>query len=252
MTLVGSCSTPASVLSPTASPLPSPTVTIAFPTLVPTSTWTPGPVPSPTAGSAPGLGALVLYDTFDGPGLWELTSTSTGAASIDGGRLTLAVRTPGAYHLARRAQPDAEDFYAAVDTYPQVCNPQDEYGLTVRTDALGEYYRFMIGCDGTARISRVLEDGSRALTLRIPSLAIIAGAPTHNRLEVWAEGLDLKLAVNGTEVASVRDAALRRGTFGLLARAGQGGQITVSFDNLSVRGLVDASPTPHQAATASP
>jgi hypothetical protein len=144
---------------------------------------------------------------MDDPSAWELATTASGGAAITDGRLTLSVRMPRAYHSARRPAPIVGDFFAEVDLYTEVCNPGDEIGLTARGRGLVEQYRFLIGCDGTARITRVLEEGSRALTLRVASPAIQAGAPTHNHLAIWLRGLDLKLFVNGDEVLTVRRGA---------------------------------------------
>jgi hypothetical protein len=110
----------------------------------------------------------------------------------------------------------------------------------------------LIGCDGTARISRVLQDGSSALTLRVETPAIIRSAPATNHIAVWANGLDLKLFVNGDQVVAARDAALVEGTFGLIARAGSGGQVAVAFDDLVVRGLAVSERTSIPATSPPP
>jgi hypothetical protein len=243
---------PPATTSPTVPPAPTLTASVAFPTLIPTTTWTPAPSLTPTADVRGGIGPVVLFDTFDEAGPWELSTSATGASEINLGKLTLAVRAPRAYQDAQREAPSMADFYAEVEVHTQLCNPGDEFGLTARGNALGEHYRFLIGCDGSARITRFLQDGSRALTLRVETPAIIAGAPAVNRLAVWAMGLDLKLFVNGDEVVAARDAALDRGTFGVIARAGSSGQVAVSFDNLVVRALSDALATASAAATAPP
>ena len=236
--LMWSCQAPppAAVAS---TPLPSATTTatVAFPTVIPSATWTPGATFTPTSDNRPGIGPILWDDPFDDPRAWDLPTTATGAADIHDGQLTLAVRSPRRYQSANRESPAIADFYVEVDVLTKLCNPGDEFGLTVRGNPLGEHYRLLIGCDGTARISRVLQDGSRALTLRVETPAIVPGAPAVNRIAVWANGLDLKLFVNGDEVVAARDAALGEGTFGLIARAGPGGQVAVAFDNLVVRGL---------------
>jgi hypothetical protein len=189
---------------------------------------------------------------MDDPSAWELATTASGGAAITDGRLTLSVRTPRAYHSARRPAPIVGDFFAEVDLYIEVCNPGDEIGLTARGRGLVEQYRFLIGCDGTARITRVLEEGSRALTLRVASPAIQAGAPTHNHLAIWLRGIDLKFFVNGEEVLTVRDAALATGNLGVIARAGPGGQVSASFDDLAVYAVTDPRRTPSPQPTSNP
>ncbi len=221
--------------SPTSVEQPAPTPTdVPFPTLIPTATWTPEASTTPTRDPQLGLGALLFSDTFELSAPWDLSSSASGSAAILNGRLTLAIRAPREYHWSLRTEPLAADFLARVEIRTEVCSPGDEFGLIARANAMGEQYRFLIGCDGTARISRVLETGSRALTLRVESPAILAGAPAVNQLTVRARGLDLALLVNGEEVATVRDAALVSGRFGLLARAGPEGQVSVKFDDLTV------------------
>jgi hypothetical protein len=228
----------------TAEVAPTETSTVAFPTVVSSATWTPGPTLTPTADLQPGFGPLIFHDRMNDLAAWELATTASGGAAITDGRLTLSVRAPRAYHSARRVEAVVGDFYAEVDVYTEVCSPGDEIGLTARGGGLGEQYRFLIGCDGTARITRVLEEGSRALTLRIADPRILSGAPAHNHLAIWLRGLDLKFFVNGDEVLSVRDAALTRGDLGVIARAGSGGQVSVGFDDLIVYTLVDPRATP--------
>ena len=228
---------------PTEPVAPTRTATVAFPTVIPTATWTPGPTLTPTVDLQLDFGPLLLDDPMDDPSAWELAPSASGGAAFTDGRLTLSVRTPRGYQSAFRADPVVGDFFAEVDVVTDVCSAGDEVGLTARGGGLGEQYRFLLGCDGTARITRILEDGSRALTLRVASPAIHSGAPAQNRLSIWLRGLDLKFLVNGEEVLAARDAALTRGTLGVIARAGPGGQVSVGFDNLRLYALADTNPT---------
>jgi hypothetical protein len=187
---------------------------------------------------------MILDDPMDESAAWELTTTASGGAAFSEGRLTLSVRVPRGTYSARRIEPVVGDFYAEIDASTEVCSPGDEIGLTARGGGSGEQYRFLIGCDGTARITRVLEEGSRALTLRVASPLILPGAPADNHLAIWLHGLDLKFFVNGGEVLKVRDAALTRGTLGVIARSGVGGQVSVGFDDLLVYALANPGTTP--------
>jgi hypothetical protein len=192
-----------------------------------------------------------LREPFDDASAWDLPSTPAGGAAVTDGRLSLSVHTPRAFYAARRPEPIVAGFYAEVDVFPEVCNPGDEFGLTARGNAAGEQYRFLLGCDGTARITRLLEEGSRALTLKVENPAILAGAPSHNHLAVWAHGLDLRMMVNGNEVLAARDASRLVGSFGVIARAGSGGQVSVGFDDLVVYALQEADATVFPAAPTS-
>jgi hypothetical protein len=231
---------------------PTVTATVAFPTIIPSATWTPGASLTPTVDLRVDAGPVLLHDSMDDPSVWQLTTGDTGVSAISDGRLTLSVRSARAYHTAHRLEPVVGDFYAEIEVLTEVCHAGDEVGLTARGRGLFEQYRFLIGCDGTARITRVLEEGSRALTLRVSDPAILGGAPARNRLGVWLSGLDLKFLVNGDEVLTVRDAALTQGTLGVIARAGTGGQVSAAFDDLIVYALLDPRLTPSPSPTRLP
>jgi hypothetical protein len=234
--LLAGCQAAPAAATPT-KPAPSATASIAFPTLVPTSTVTPGATASPTPDLTQELGTLLLSDPFDDSEPWRLGVTASGGSSVSGGRLSLSVRQPRAYQLATRLDAVYGDVLVEVDAQTELCTPGDEFGLVLRVHGLAEYYRFLIGCDGTARASRVLEEGSRALTWPVPSPAILGGFPARNHLAVKASGDTFHFLVNNVEVLSVRDVALVSGGIGLFARAGSGGQVSVAFEALTVYAL---------------
>jgi len=252
--LVAACQPAPAIPIPTSTrALPSPTRTIAFPTLVPTATPTPGASATPTPDLRIETGRLLLSDTFDDEAAWHLSQTETGGSSVSGGRLSLSVRQPRAYQLALRDDGHYTDILVEVDVLTELCSPGDEFGLMLRVVGLTQYYRFIIGCDGTARAGRVLEEGSRALTWPIPSPAILQASPARNHLAVLARGDTFRFLVNDVEVLAVRDVSLVSGGIGFLARAGAGGQVSVAFDDLAVYALTEAvTPTPPTGPTPSP
>jgi hypothetical protein len=225
---------------------PSATSTIAFPTLVPTETPTAGPSGTPTPDLGLEKGALLFTDRFDDPALWRLHQSETGGSSITGGRLSISVRVPRASEVTTRIDSALADVLVEVDVLTELCSPGDEFGLALRVTGLTQYYRFVIGCDGTARAGRLLDEGSRALTWPIPSPAILPSAPSRNHLAILARGDMFHFLVNDVEVLAVRDVSLTAGGIGLLARSGSGGQVSVAFDDLAVHALSDpnaATPT---------
>ena len=247
--LLGACQPAPPIPTPTAPP-PSSTSTVAFPTLVPTSTTTPGPSATPTPDLRSEMGELLLADPFDDDTLWRLNQSDSGGSSVAGGRLSVTVRQPRAYQLVTRLDASYTDILVEVDIHTELCSPGDEFGLMLRVNGLGEHYRFVIACDGTARASRVLEEGSRALTWPIPNPAILRSSPARNHLTVLARGDTFRFLVNDVELFAVRDVSLASGGLGFIARAGSGGQVSVAFDNLAVYALkADPTPTPTLAAT---
>lgn len=199
------------------------------------------------------MGRLLLVEPFHDDTPWRLSQSDSGGSSIAGGRLSISVRRPRAYQLATRLDASYADILVEVDVHTELCSPGDEFGLMLRVNGLGEHYRFIIGCDGTARASRVLEEGSRALTWPIPNPAILPSYPAGNRITVLARGDTFRFLVNDVEVLAVRDVSLASGGLGFLARAGSGGQVSVAFDNLTVYALKpDEAPAPTLAASPLP
>jgi hypothetical protein len=248
--LVGGCVVGSPSPTPTAAP-PTPTGTVAFPTLIPTSTSTPGASPTPTVDPRADVGALLLNETFDDGAEWVLAQAESGGSSVEGGRLSISVREPRAFQFATRQGDSYGDALVEVDVYTELCAPGDEFGLMFRVNSLGEHYRFVMGCDAAARASRALETGSRALTWWMPNASILPASPVHNHLALHARGDTFRFFVNDVEIFAVRDVSLASGRIGFLARAGSTGQVSVSFDDLIVRALegdrlptVTTGPTP--------
>jgi hypothetical protein len=250
--LLGACQPAPPAPTPTAPP-PSATSTVAFPTLVPTSTTTPGPSATPTPDLRSEMGDLLLADAFDDDAPWKLNQSDSGGSSLAGGRLSITVRRPRTYQLVTRLDASYTDILVEVDIHTELCSPGDEFGLMLRVNGLGEHYRFVIACDGTARASRVLEEGSRALTWPIANPAILPASPARNHLTVLARGDTFRFLINDVELLAVRDVSLASGGLGFIARAGSGGQVSVTFDDLAVYALkADPSATPTLAATPLP
>jgi hypothetical protein len=199
------------------------------------------------------MGQLLLADAFDDNSQWRLNQSDSGGSSVAGGRLSITVRRPRAYQLATRLDASYSDILVEVDVHTELCSPGDEFGLMLRVNGLGEHYRFVIACDGTARASRVLEEGSRALTWPIANPAILPSSPARNHLTLLARGDTFRFLVNDVELLAIRDVSLASGGLGFVARAGAGGQVSVAFDNLAVYALkADPSATPTLAATPLP
>ena len=61
-----------------------------------------------------------------------------------GSLLTYAL-TPNSY----------QNFYLSVEASPSLCRGEDVYGVLFRLNSQWDYYRFLVRCDGYARVERV-------------------------------------------------------------------------------------------------
>lgn len=236
--LLGACGPSAPLATSTPLPLPaSATETVPFPTVPATATGTPAPTVSPTPDILAGLGDLVFFDDFSFNHGWPLGEAAVGGTSLLDGRLVISVREPRHFRMAVRARPSLTDFYAEAVLTSTLCSPGDEFGIVFRVNSLAEHYRYTISCEGTARVRRLVVDGSRALVLPESSSAIFPGPLAVNRLALWASADRFRFYVNGVEILQARDGTLPSGRIGFYVRAAREGQSTIAFDDLLVREL---------------
>lgn len=221
---------------PTKTSTPTATLTSTVIWFPPTDTPTPLPtvIPSPTVELRPGLGAELIRDAFDNPGLWSLSQIPGGTAAIAGGELTLAIVQPKVYLASLRSEPTLADFYAEITASPSLCSGADQYGLLFRFQSPGYFYRFALSCEGQARLDRVVGGTAGSPQDWLPSASLPAGAPGNARLGVWVQGKEMRFFVNDEFQFGVQDAYLDRGLIGVFARSAGESALTVSFSELVV------------------
>jgi hypothetical protein len=220
----------------------TPTSTFAIPTIPPTETLTPSPLPTATSDPQAGLGEVILLDDFSENLGWELLEDQVGAASVRQGKMILTINEPGGLRYALAPIQSLSNFYVQVEVRPELCQSDDEFGLLFRINAQFEYYRFAINCSGQTRMSRVLMDGSRALTLLALNPTVIPGPMANNTLAIRANGDLFQIWINGIEAFTVRDVSIQNGSIGLFVRTGRGDLATISFDNLLIRDTLQQPP----------
>jgi len=237
-------------------PTPTPTFT-QEPTSTPvwfpaTETPTPPPLPTPrpTEQLHPGVGELLLTDTFSGSG-WQTGVAETGAVAF--GKSTLTLSTSGARNsmLSLRAGTLPGDAYLEITVTPSLCRDTDAYGLLLRAASSRDFYRFLLNCDGQARLERVLQGQASLMQDWSPAGAMLPGGLLPVRVGVWMAGSELRLFVDNEFVFSARDPVLTEGQLGDFARASGSSTLTVSFSDLEVYAIDLAQiPTPTSTPTA--
>lgn len=226
--------------------LATPSPTFAFPTIVPTATLLPSPIPVATVDPVAGLGGEIFRDTFDINRGWQLSEDEYGATSIFGERLIITIREARSFRYTIAPTQPLTDFYLEIEVRPDLCQSDDEFGVIFRVNAQIEHYRFAVKCNGQARVTRVLQDGSRALTPVTDTPSVIAGPMAVNKLALRAMDDQFLFWINGVEVFSLRDVSINQGLVGAYVRTGRENLATISFDNLLIREL---KPSPLPTAT---
>jgi hypothetical protein len=234
------CACTSSTLTPSPipvldTPFPTHTPTFAIPTIAPSETPIPSPVPSETPDPLEGLGEVIFLDDFSENLGWDLREDELGGTSINQGRMTISLHQSKSLRYVLAPVQPLDDFYIEVEVRPEICQPDDEFGLLFRVNSQIEYYRFSFNCAGETRVSRTLQDGSRSLTSLEVTPSVHPGPKASNKLAIRASGDHFQIWINEFEALTFRDASIQIGIVGLFVRTGRSNLATVTFDNLQIR-----------------
>ncbi len=230
--------------------VPSPTATPAATT---TATATPTATASPTAAAtdtvpAPatpdpnqGVGDVVYTETFDGTQGWGWGFSDDAVAFTTENGAVKAVTTVGDAGWRVTIGPGAAwlDQQVVLKTDTTACTENDEFGLLYRgalDDQTGilNGYVFKVTCGGRASVE-VLRDNQPSVL--VEPLDVTVNKTGENTLMVWAGRGEMRYYINGVYVTSAQDNTFTSGRLGLYVRDRNGGGMTVSFTDLTVRAV---------------
>lgn len=181
----------------------------------------------------PGVGELLVQDSFTDPSVWSLSTSNDASATISKGSLNLSLKSAKTYLISTRSEPVFTDFYAEISATANFCHGEDEYGLVVRS-VKGNQYRLALACNGQVKVDR-LYNGSLSRQAGWLQNAIIPSImPSTVRLQVWAVGSQMRFFVNDFYLFSVTDRLLYKGTVGVFVHTSGESDVSVSFSNLKV------------------
>jgi hypothetical protein len=224
----GSFSAPATQVVPVATDVPPPTALLS-PTVEPSPAI-------PTDGIPTGRAAeFLLSDDFSSL-VYDWPTGKVGGAEyrFQEGRYTLAVNLENNLSWA---VPGAEftDAVISVEAAKVAGSDDNYYGLICRYQEPDSFYYFVIWGTGYAAIGKH-ENGQFTNLLpggQVFSDAIKLGNQT-NQIQAECAGQDLRLVVNGVEIAGARDDSYSEGDAGLAAAALDAQGVEVVFDNFVV------------------
>ncbi len=235
-------------VSETATITPTVTATIIwFP-----ATETPTPFPTrqiePTVQMAPGLGGLLLTDAFSVQQEWRTGTFNAGNIIQVDDSLTLAVQQPKSSLQTVLTGNSFANFDIQLMANVTLCRGDDAYGILIRSMSDWDYYRFLINCQGNVRAERIRNSQTIPLQDWTPT-DIIPGAPVESKIEIWANGSEMRLLVNDVYIFTVKDPVFPNGQIGFYARSASENDVTVNFHDLTVRSieqqsLLSSTPTP--------
>jgi hypothetical protein len=238
----------------TESPLQTPSPTIDwFPA---TATRTPRPtgLPSATPQLLPGLGPQTFQDTFSDPADWlNAKKQGDGGNSIivANNRLTLAANIPPVFLFTLRPDLLLTDFYAETQVYVNRCEGSDAYGLLFRASGRDYAYRFILNCKNEARLDRVRDAIVFPLSEWTAS-GDVPIAPGEVKISIWLAGVEMRFFLNDRFQFSVFDPVFKNGSLGMFIDSASPTGMNIGFENLLIRSVDYASPTPTSTPTRTP
>jgi hypothetical protein len=207
-------------------------------TAEPTHTPTTAPVvtPSPGAGDPKaGLGEPAWRDEFNAATGWSPFEDDFAKSEIKDGKLIFTGKTIEGGSRWMRANRQVEDFYLeTVAGTGGTCAGQDRYGLLFRAPDASIGFLFALTCGGQFRLW--IWDGGAATVLVdwTAHAAINKGPNQTNVVGVRAEGQNIKLYANGTQLAEVNNGTyLGSHYFGVMVGAGATPNFTASFEEIA-------------------
>ncbi len=236
--LLAACSPAPMLLAATATPVPpTATATSAFPSATLRPSQTPAPSATPTPDLFANLGDVLFADDFSSEQGWQMGEDPSGGTSLVAQRLTVAVRSTGAFRYIQAPYMPPGDYYLQVETLSEVCGSQDEYGLVVRMNNSGDHYRWSLNCGGEVRALKVFQGRATLLVPAGTNARGIPGPQGANQLGLRLHGTELRFYLNGVQAMQAQDRSLVSGRFGVFVRSADERQTTISFDNISLQAL---------------
>ncbi len=247
--------TACSNLAPDLTPL-APTATITpTPSITPTIVWfpateTPQPLPTrvlePTPDLRPAQAEVLWEDAFSQAKQWITGTFAAGNITVSNQALILAVQQPkGSLQTYALTNDVYGDFYLSVEADPSLCRGEDVYGVLFRLNSQWDYYRFLVRCDGFARVERI-RDSQTVLMEDWVFVGGNTGALAKVNLGVWAYGSEMRFFVNDFYLFTANDPVFVNGQVGFFARSTGEDALTVSYQDLTIRALnpLEIPPTP--------
>jgi len=224
---------------PSDTPPPTPTI-LWFP---PSATPTPNAIPTYTATPqmSPGIGSVILTDTFTDKKAWDTVTSEEASVILKDKRLTLAVE-PGVSVASLRRDMTFGNFYAELTARIGLCRANDTYGIMIR--AIGNsFYRFNLSCSGLVTVERVKSGERIALLEPTASGDVPLGPPGEVEIGIWAVGGEMRLFLNGRYQFSVFEKTFPSGAFGVFVKSNADTPVTITFSDFSVYDVNYTPPT---------
>lgn len=179
------------------------------------------------------LGETLLQESFAEPGAWETFVEGDMDLQVNDG--VYRMQTGDGGYIWGLNEDEHTDVVIEVTTEQSSTFENNAYGVMCRADTTnnGDGYYFMISGDGYYTIAKGEGDSVNPLVEWTQNTAVNQGQAS-NTIRAVCVGSYLAIYVNDKFLAEVEDSSYASGFTGLAAAAFEGGNIDVSFDNLTI------------------
>ncbi|CUS02253.2 conserved protein of unknown function [Candidatus Promineifilum breve] len=198
----------------------------------------------PTGDNAPAAAGEVIdssepYSDAFVPGQtgnWLFEQDGNGSTAIVNEQLVVTLVSPNTIQYATLGDRTFDDFVLEVETWQRAGAPESSFGVLFRVQEDKQFYRFDITGNGLFMVERRHADGTwtRLVPDWTPTSALNQGLNVANRLKIIAAGPTLTFYANDVLLTQVVDDTLAAGGIALDAGTFGGGDLQVSFDNLTI------------------
>lgn len=173
-------------------------------------------------------------------GNWLFEQDESGSTAIVNEQLVVTITTPNTMQYSALENAVFGDFLLEVDVWQRSGPPESSFGVLFRMQDGQQFYRFDVTGSGLFMVERRNADGTwtRLIPEWSPTTALNQGLNVANRLKVIAAGPTLTFYVNDVLLTQVNDSTFNSGGIALDAGTFGGGNLQVSFDNLSITSVV--------------
>lgn len=181
------------------------------------------------------LSETILTEDFSSEDAWEYYVDEDAGYSLRVNNGAYQIQTDDTGYIWGLNEQNHGDVVMEVTTNQLSSYENNAYGIMCRSDTSnnGDGYYFLISGDGYYSISRGEGDDVNAIVDWTQSSAINTGAET-NTLRAVCIGDYLALYINDKFVTEVNDSTYTSGFAGFAATAFEGGDISVTFDDLTI------------------
>ena len=179
------------------------------------------------------LGDTLLQEDFSEEGAWETFVEGDMDLQVSDG--VYRIQTDDGGYIWGLNEVEHSDVVIEVTTNQSSAYENNAYGVMCRADTNnnGDGYYFLISGDGFYSIAKGEGDNVNPLVEWASSGAVNQGQAS-NTIRAVCVGNYLALYINDDLVGEIEDSGFTSGYTGLAAAAFDGGNVDVSFDNLTI------------------